>query len=130
MLFRSRQFWRCHPGSSPASPIEKIDRCGDGPEFGASEPPGQTQPHGAPRGWQQRSRQGVQIVTVVEIEAGQFRGEALVDPEFRIGIEGEYLVPGERNVQHTSAHAVVGVRELVDRKSVVWGRSGSVRVEL
>src|SRR3546814_6632359 len=64
-------------------------------------------------------RSGVQIVTVVEIEAGQFRGEALVDPEFRIGIEGEYLVPGERNVQHTSAHAVVRVRELVELRIVI-----------
>src|SRR3546814_363635 len=99
-------------------------RCGDGPEFGASEPPGRTQPHGAPRGWQQRSRQGVQIVTVVEIEAGQFRGEALVDPEFRIGIEGEYLVPGERNVQHTSAHAVVRVRELVELRIVIFAVPG------
>src|SRR3546814_11629181 len=69
-------------------------------------------------------RQGVQIVTVVEIEAGQFRGEALVDPEFRIGIEGEYLVPGERNVQHTSAHAVVRVRELVELRIVIFAVPG------
>src|SRR3546814_17411366 len=75
-------------------------------------------------GWQQRSRQGVQIVTGVEIEAGQFRGEALVDPEFRIGIEGEYLVPGERNVQHTSAHAVVRVRELVELRIVIFAVPG------
>src|SRR3546814_14228912 len=60
----------------------------------------------------------------LEIEAGQFRGEALVDPEFRIGIEGEYLVPGERNVQHTSAHAVVRVRELVELRIVIFAVPG------
>src|SRR3546814_20397826 len=69
-------------------------------------------------------RQGVQIVTVVEIEAGQFRGEALVDPEFRVGIEGEYLVPGERNVQHTAAHAFVRVRELVELRIVLLAVPG------